>query len=232
MFTKSRFTVLAALAAVAGLSLLAAGNAQASMILNGDFSGNASSYITSPGYNSPMSSGNPANPTDWIANNKGNNSGVNGINTTTGNPFGPSSQQGNSATMDWAFLQNTTTALYQSFGVTPGQSYVVSYLDAARGGETGSALRVYVEGGGTFGPVLGSNQTTPGNVSFQKESFTFTADANLTDVIIFQNQVAGATGDTVDFTDASVAAVPEPATLGLAAAGALGLLLLKRRKAV
>ena len=52
--------------AVVGLPMLSTGNAQANLILNGNFSANASNYIDFPGYSSYQS--NPANPTDWTIN--------------------------------------------------------------------------------------------------------------------------------------------------------------------
>ncbi|MGC9259510.1 MAG: PEP-CTERM sorting domain-containing protein, partial [Phycisphaerae bacterium] len=223
---------LAAVAAAA-VAILAGGNAQAAIIQNGDFSANAAAYINFPGYDggaavSPNVTPNPTAPTNWTQNGTGG-VGINGVDTTTGNPFGPSAQQA-TPTLDWVFLQNAGAAVFQSYTVTAGQSYQVSYLDANRATDAGYA-HAYVLGGSLAGPVLGQYQTTPGDVNFQAESFTYTADANTTDFLVLQN-ASGAGDLTVDFTAVSVAAVPEPATLGLVAVGGLGLLLLKRRRAV
>ncbi len=223
---------LAVLVAVADV-LAATSSAQANLITNGDFSANASSYTAWPGYDGTV--GNPSAPAGWTDNGGSGvgHGGVNGVDAVlTGGsptaPFGPSSQE-SSPTMDWGFLQTSTQALYQAFTVTSGQTYQVSYLDASRAGETGTTLRTYILSGSLGGTQLATNSTLPGNVSFQAESFTFTADSNTTDYIVFQNAGGSLTSPTVDFTDVSVVAVPEPAAFGLLA-GVTGMLLLWKRK--
>jgi hypothetical protein len=231
MFGKKQFGVLAAVA-VAGLAMLSAGNAQANLIQNGDFSANAGSFATFPGYCGAGS--NAGSPLDW-ANNNGN-SGINGPGTGGwGEPFSPST----APSFDFAFLQvnsssNVGTALYTYFNVTPGQNYTVTYMDAARSGDTGT-LYTSVENGGIGSPVMASNTTTPSDTAFQQESFNYTAGTSTQDAIIFQNTGNGSTDSTVDFSEVVIApasSVPEPATIGLMAMAGLGLLITGRKRAV
>ncbi|MDA8375576.1 MAG: DUF642 domain-containing protein [Planctomycetia bacterium] len=218
MFGKTHFSILMA-SAVASLAMLSAGNAQANLILNGDFSANASSYTNFPGYST---SPNPASPTDWVVDTPASE-GVNGPDTgfyaVNGSPFAPASTTG---VNDFAFMQGGQ--IFQTVTTTAGQAYTLTYDAGARSG-TPSTLNTVA-----YDQVNNVAITTQvPNISdsnFALFTLDFTAASNST-TIAFQD-----TGGTPDVSNVSLTPVPDPATLGLAAVGSLGLLLLKRRKAV
>lgn len=68
--------------------IIAFNAASVNLIVNGDFSANAAQYVNSPGYSKSPS---PAAPAYWN-NGKNLNAGINGPDTTTGNPFSPGMQ--------------------------------------------------------------------------------------------------------------------------------------------
>ncbi|MGC9259195.1 MAG: DUF642 domain-containing protein [Phycisphaerae bacterium] len=229
MFSKSHFNFLVAGAALAGLSLFSAGNTQANMIQNGDFSANAASYTTSPGYSTAGYQTSPNGPTGWTISDV--HVGVNGPGTGfSAEPFAPTSTSG---VNDFVFIQNQNVNLYQTVATTAGQAYTLTYDAAARSGETADVLNVILT------DATNSNQITIQTPAISDASFTpFTLDfvaPSLSTTVEFLNQTANSPitgGFTVDVSNISLAAVPEPATLGVFAIGGLGLLLLKRRKAV
>ena len=180
--------------------------------------------------------GNPVAPTSWAGGST--NAGINGADVTWSSTsgsktsFGPSSVPGGT---DFAWI-HFKSSLYQSFTVTPGATYTVTYLDAAQAGTSSVAtLTAYALNGNvtsvTSGNQLASNVTTPSPSSFNTETFNFTAgtaSADTTATLLFQTSV---NNNTDDITDVSVVATPEPAAMGLFGVGAVGLLLVRRRKA-
>jgi hypothetical protein len=219
MFGKTHFSILMA-SAVASLAMLSAGNAQANLILNGDFSANASSYTTFPGYSS---SPNPSNPADWVVSAPAN-AGVNGPDTgfyaSQGEPFAPASTTG---VTDFAFMQGGQ--IFQTVTTTAGQAYTLTYDAGARSGTPSTLNTVAYDQVNSV--AITTQVPNISDSNFALFTLDFTAASNST-TIAFQD-----TGGTPDFSNVSLTPVPDPATLGLSSAvGSLGLLLLKRRKAV
>ncbi len=237
--------------------LVAAQAANANLILNGDFSDNASAYNSNYGYDNTGQTGNtnPTNPTDWTLG-TGGATGINGTDTkigSTANVFGPAHPTELNGVMgmiaDYAFGQNGGS-LEQTFSVTAGTTYEITY-DAAARNQTTSV--------GTSAAPAGiiATVTDPNSTVIYKQTSNFTNDTqfysndnaggtyfttnvgNGLDFTALTTGLAtltladyGSTSDhSADFTDVSVVATPEPAAMGLFGVGALGLLLVRRRKA-
>ncbi|MDA8376420.1 MAG: PEP-CTERM sorting domain-containing protein [Planctomycetia bacterium] len=229
-----------AVAAVAGL----AGTASANMIQNGDFSANGASFLVWPGYSGESGTyngnpyTNPAAPTDWTVFTVGNGTWEPGVNGTSGTapnaaygaPFTPTTLNlpDNSY---YGIMQFTGDYLSQTVATTAGESYTLSYLAAGRNiDSTGlDVLNVVLT------DAINSNTITtqvPGisQAQFNPFTLTFTATSASTNVEFLNNSTNS--NNTVEIANVAMAPVPEPATLGVFAIGGLGLLLLKRRKAV
>ncbi len=224
-------SLAAAALAVATLGAMAS-TAQASIILNGDFSANASSFTNTPGYYGDVANPNNSNPnnaTNWVPTGNG---GVNGTGTGVGNVFGPASLSINTGGIvaDFAFIQGGGT-ISQNFSATAGQTYTVSFVAGSRNTQTADFYANVTDS--TTSAVLGNLGTSiapivPVNTEFTSYSFNFTATADPL-VLNLGNSPTG-NDESVSFSNVMAAAVPEPAALGLTGVGALGLLLLKRRK--
>lgn len=241
-FTSSHGASLAAKAAhdlaerlgIAGVVLAAVGlfvsTASANMITNGDFSANAASFVTFPGY---LGGSNPTTIPGWTTPEYPSplsSIGINGsgVKFSSGTVFGPSDS---SAVADFLFLQNGGQRAYQTVATVAGQSYTLTYDGAARAGETTDELQTLLYDATTGTAFAQQNDLNISDTAFTPFTFAFTAPSASTEILFFNNEsTAGLTTDVSNVTLAP-AVVPEPATLGLfAIGGALGLLLLKRRK--
>ena len=225
MFGKTHFGILAA-SAVAGLAMLSTGNVQANMILNGNFSANASSYTVFPGY-SNGSNPNPSSPADWTVSGAG--SGVNGpdAGSAVGTPFAPASTTG---VIDFNFMQNPGTWSYQAVNTTANSVYTLAFAAAQRDTDTNAVLEVIVTNANNGNQVTTMTPTI-NDTGFSNFSFNFTAASASTGIEFLNNTTA--TGDnTVDVSNVSLNPVPEPATLCMVAMGGLGLLLVGRKRTV
>ena len=195
----------------------------ASIITNGVFSANATAYTQSPGYssNGSLGAGNPTAPTGWAASTSGA-TGINGPDTgfygsSDYQPFAPTSTAGVS---DFSFLQGKGAFIAQRVATTSGQKYTLAFDAAARSIDPSAVLEVIltdVASGRqiyTFTPSITSS-------GFAPFFLDFTAISGSTNIEFLNNSAAGI-DDTVDVSNVSLAAVPEPATLGLFALGLLG----------
>jgi len=220
----------------AAVALSVADSASANLIVNGDFSANASSFVGWPGYASWTSTfGGGTNPaiSGWGTNGSFG-IGLNGKDTFGNYPtpspivaFGPTDQQ-TTPTVNWAFLQGGGGAILQVINVTPNVEYTASFLAAGRPGNPAQGSAYVYDG------TLGVNNLglLPGGIfnkaygvaTFEPDSFKFTPTLS-TATIVFQN--AGG-GDAVNFTN--IAVVPEPSTLAGLAIGVVALGLAFRRK--
>ena len=233
--------------ASAGLFALAIASTQAApLITNGDFSINADNdHFVFGGYG-----GIP----DWNFTGSGS-LGVNGPNINPGY-FGPTNQtsdnKGNTIT-DFAFIQlqtaTETGTLYQSFDVTAGQTYLLSYDAAGRPNYgAGNQLVAEVTDGTTpdAGTILyqQTSPALPGDQFYANSSagFTtttglrryFTADTTGEVTLAFTvNNTTSESDVSLDFTNVSVnEVVPEPSTYALLLASLGALAFVARRKAL
>lgn len=192
--------------------------AQASMISNGVFSANAAAYTAAPGYSSGV---NPAAPTGWAV--SGGNTGVNGPDTgvygsTDYQPFAPASTAGVS---DFSFLQFKGSFISQTAATAAGKTYTLAFDAASRAGYPLAVLEVVLTNGAngsqitTLTPAITATGFTPFFLNF-------TATSGSTDIEFLNNSQPGIDA-TVDVSNVSLTAVPEPATLGLLAIGSLAL---------
>ena len=227
--SKIKSTVVAAMAA---LTLSTVAHAQ--LLTNGDFSANASSFTTVPGY---TGGSNPASITGWDTFTKTdtNSIGLNGSGTGgAGSAFAPTG----SSPAVFAFVQNDSgsglnsgTMLTQSnISVSSTLSYVLTF-DAAERGTVGNADP------GTFTVTFGGQTRTIDNISktsFGTYTFTFSGlsdgDADLT----FTNLGTDTQDTTLDLANVSLEAVPEPSSyaLGLLVVGVLAFEIRRRRAMV
>ena len=211
-FRTLSLSIAGALAA-AGVSW-AGPDSTANVIVNGDFSADARSFVGWPGYinfdaaKSGYGTGiNPTAITDWTHNGAGT-VGVNGMDTSTDYysppggpivPFGPSSQLAR-PDRNWVFLQYQDAAVYQVINVIPGYVHRVSFEAAGRAGMAALGS-VYVFDGTTFlEPKTGIESKAYNDAVFEPDSFEFTPTVSRV-VLVLQN--AGG-GDTINFTGVSI----------------------------
>ena len=236
MVVKRSSVLLTGAAAAAALSMLVAGNAHANLILNGNFSANASSYTVWPGYpNTP----NPPAPTDWTVTYV-SGIGINGPDTgfysnppsgQLAEPFAPSSTAG---VRDFVFMNGPPTGYPQSFisqtvATVPGQAYTLTYEAAGTANVTPIGVLTVVAEDTKNNTQLATQTPAITDTAFNTFTLGFTATSVSTMVEFLKNQDPN---NSVDVANVSLVATPEPAALYLAAAGMLGLVLLRRRKAV
>ncbi len=225
----------AALMAAAAVSLTA-GPASANLVLNGDFSADAGSYVTYPGYSIPTQiPANPTNPADWTA---ANQVGVNGSGTSVGTPFAPGSITG---VADFAFLQNASlnapASIDQIISTISGQMYTLSYVAAQRSFNSSATMEALVLDAADGNAQIITQTPSINNNSFTAFTLNFTAASSSTEIEFLNTTPITDTNNnysdnTVDVSNVVLNAVPLPTALGLLGLGAvgLGMVLLKRRE--
>jgi hypothetical protein len=177
-----------------------------SLIANGSFAANASSFTLSPGY---TGSPNPSSITSWTASGIAQY-GINGAGTGVGDPFGPSNPGG----LTYAFLQGTGQALVQSLTtLAPNTTYQLGYSVAGRAANTAS-YRVVIYSDNTFNTAYYDSGVQPANSSgFVNVAASFTTPATLgaaPNIQLVNSSVAG--DNTVDYANVFLVAGSSPVT--------------------
>ncbi|MGC8625624.1 MAG: PEP-CTERM sorting domain-containing protein [Phycisphaerae bacterium] len=158
-----------------------------------------------------------------------------GISTGGSSPFANNGTIPDGSKVAYLQVNNAqvTTLSQMIGGLTVGQQYKLSFYYNARNYNSVTPLMQVSLGSTTFTPTGGLNVNPVGGsnpYNFADYSYTATGTSEL---LSFSNINTAAGSDTsLLLDDVSLQAVPEPATLGLVAVCAIGLLLLKRRKAV
>ena len=247
------------------ISLAFAGSSHGdtNLIQNGDFSANVTSYNAFPFYDSPSSPGDPSAPTDWTAT---NGVGIRDFALQASDgyggafPFAPQSDDidgnGSDVVGIFAFIQGNsppatafTSTLSQSFYVTAGQTYDLSYVAAARNDGSNNdhdqifatvsytalpADILFAQTGTLSGYEFLTNDTAYNattDYGFTNSGDTFTATTSGEVTLNFSSGPGDAPVDdfTADLANVSVydispPSVPEPSTWMMLGAGFLFLL--------
>ncbi|MEX1049522.1 MAG: PEP-CTERM sorting domain-containing protein [Akkermansiaceae bacterium] len=199
----------------------------ASIIVNGDFSANASSFTTFPGYR-----GFGANPEieSWnfidLSGGTGGNAGINGPDAVgVGEPFGPTTTVDIS---NYAFVQNGTALIAQNLPtMLPNQEYSISIAAANRAGNPDATGRIQIgDGAMTFYSSGDQSFTTE---SFQTITATFTTPSSFNGFPSIQLYGFTSGDNTVAYSNVVLEAIPEPTSVTLLG-GALLFSVLRRRR--
>jgi len=186
---------------------LTASPARAQSVLNGTFDANDEAFTAFPGYIGG------ANPTidSWSSVGQ---TGING-GASCCTPFAPAAPSEG----PFAFIQGQGSLSQTISGFTIGDSYTLTYLDAARFGDDGDTNTLTA----TIG--TGSLQTTPVSAAWNSRTLPFTANA--TTLTLAFTTGTPPNDQTLDIDSISI--VPEPTSLALVGVGLAGFLGRRRR---
>lgn len=137
---------------------------QPNLVLNGDFSANATAFTVWPGYNLDG-----ANPTiaNWTQ--IGGGTGINGPDTGfAGEPFAPTNTVGID---NFAFIQSPGGLVQSGLTLLSDREYRISFDAASRANNTALGRVLIADDGGT---IFESTETTWSNAVFEPFSATFT----------------------------------------------------------
>jgi len=180
-------------------SMLAIPAGAQELVVNGNFTSNASAFVTWPGY--VGSGSNPTNVPSWTQTvGSAGGYGVNGAGTVT-SVFGPASTGGKK----FLFIQaSSTAALAENLpALATNTTYTLSFQAAARSGESGDAFTVQI--GDQNGFFVTSGGIAANYTEFQYFNYVFTTPASFNGVPSIQlYNVNPLSGHSVDFTAVSV----------------------------
>ncbi|MEJ6780689.1 MAG: PEP-CTERM sorting domain-containing protein [Akkermansiaceae bacterium] len=217
-------TLPLSIAATAALVLSASSSTAANVVVNGDFSVDATLFSASPGYTT--SSPNPTTIPSWTWVGTGGGHGVNGTIVGMHSPFGPTD---NSATSTWGFLQGSgTAAIAQTIILSANTTYDISFLAANRGTNASAEGQVTIADDSTT--YYDSNSTDWDNSAFESVVDQFSTGVSFDgNVVITLSNTSPAGDNTVNYSNIVVDAVPEPSTTALLGLGGLALILRRRK---
>ncbi len=181
------------------------------LVADGDFTANASAFVTAPGLiNVPTGSwpNNPAAIAGWtVSPYGGTDIGVNGTGAGSGyNVFGPYYDGGHT----YAFVKTSGSAIYQFVALSPNTTYALEF-DAA-GRPSGDASTFSVRFGDPFDTFWSSGSVAADYFAFTHYSYTFTTPGSLAMPTIQLWNDSSSLGDTtVNFANVSLIALPQPA---------------------
>ena len=160
------------------------------LVQNGDFSANAASFVTWPGYVGGGS--NPNSINNWTTSGgNGGGTGVNGTLAPGGSPFAPANN-----VPSFLLMQGDQTAS-QAIGTAAGYVYGFNFSAAARNGNT-SGLTVYADNTTAANLTIADGSLNQNN--FVNYAFAFTATGAQT----IQFNSSGLGDHTSDVTNVSV----------------------------
>lgn len=166
------------------------------LVTNGDFSSNAASFTTFPGY---VGGSNPADIDNWTKMPAATTQvGINGSGIS--NPFGPSDK---SAATYYAFLQSNAPELSQAIIMSPSTGYNLSFVAGNRASNPNAEGRVVIQDNSSV--YYDSGVTNWGTGAFQLVNASFVTPASIDGTVtITLNNDSPAGDNTVCYGNVSL----------------------------
>jgi hypothetical protein len=183
-----------------------------SLIVNGTFAANASSFSAAPGY---TGGSNPSSITGWTELNGSNGTGLNGPGTSVGNPFAP----GNPGGLTYAFVQGGNASVGHALRqylttLAPSTTYQLVYSVAGRANNIASYRVVVYSDNSLTTSYYDSGVQAANSSGFVTVTASFTTPATLgsaPNIHLGNWSVAG--DNTVDYANVFLVAASSPPTL-------------------